>query len=93
MKLITILILLGVLALPAGASEIISGGNSKINTTILEWSPQAVDYAYVNGTFDETIEYYITTAESMTGYTWSVDEKPVVGDVDGNTYFYVANMG
>ena len=88
MKLITILLLLGVLALPASASEIISGGNSKINTTILEWSPQAVDYAYVNGTIDVTVEYYITTAESMTEYTWSLDEKPVSGDVDGNTYFF-----
>ncbi len=87
MKLIIILLLLGVLALPASASEIISGGN-KTNATILEWSPQATDYVYVNSTVNETIEYYITTAESITVYNWSVDGKPVDGDVDGNIYFY-----
>src|SRR5659263_392852 len=88
MKLIIILLLLGVLALPASASEIISGGNIKTNATILEWSPQATDYVYVNSTVNGTIEYYITTAESITVYNWSVDGKPVDGDVDGNIYFY-----
>src|SRR5659263_151319 len=88
MKLIIILLLLGVLALPASASEIISGGNIKTNATILEWSPQATDYVYVNSTVNGTIEYYITTAESITAYNWSVDGKPVDGDVDGNIYFY-----
>ncbi|MCX9085142.1 MAG: hypothetical protein OIN87_10135 [Candidatus Methanoperedens sp.] len=55
---------------------------------ITSWYPQIVDYVEVNGTLNETIEYSITTVESMSTYNWSVDGQPVLGDDDGNTYFY-----
>ncbi len=58
----------------------------KKNATLLSWSPQVVDYIYVNDTVSETIEYSITTAEAMTISNWSVDGALVAGDVDGNTY-------
>jgi len=55
---------------------------------ILSWYPQPVDYIYVNGTVNETIEYSITLAEPMNKNNWSVDGKPVNGSVSGNTYNY-----
>ncbi|GFO97346.1 hypothetical protein ig2599ANME_1546 [groundwater metagenome] len=60
----------------------------KKNATLISWSPQVVDYVYVNDTVNETIEYYLTTAEPLTVYNWSVDGKPVTGDVDGDTYYF-----
>lgn len=60
--------------------------SGKKNATLLSWSPQVVDYIYVNGTVNETIDYSITTAELMTTHNWSVDGIPVTGDADGNTY-------
>ncbi len=62
-------------------------GNKK-NATLLSWSPQVVDYVYVNDTVSETVEYSITTAEAMTSTNWTVDGTPVTGDADGNTYFH-----
>ena len=56
--------------------------------TSLFWSPQVVDYVYVNETINETIEYTITTAEHMTENNWTVDGVPVTGHVLGNTSNY-----
>jgi hypothetical protein len=61
---------------------------TKKNATIDDWSPQAVDYVYVNGTESVTIEYSITTIEEMTMLNWTVDGTPVTGYVNGNTYYY-----
>lgn len=60
----------------------------KKNATIFSWSPQVVDYVYVNDTVSETIEYSITIAEELTTFNWSLDGKPVTGDSDDSTYFY-----
>jgi len=60
----------------------------KKNATILSWSPQVVDYVYVNDTVSETIEYSITIAEKLTTFNWSFDGKPVTGDTDDGTYSY-----
>lgn len=60
----------------------------KKNATLLSWYPQVVDYVYVNDTVSETIEYSITTADEITTFNWSVDGRPVIGDADGNTYYY-----
>ncbi len=60
----------------------------KKNATILSWSPQVVDYVYVNDTVSETIEYSITIAEDLTTFNWSVDGKPVTGDADDGIYSY-----
>jgi len=61
----------------------------KKNATILDWYPEVVDYVYVNGTVNETIEYSITTAEEMTIFNWTVDGgNPETGNDSDNTYYY-----
>jgi hypothetical protein len=45
----------------------------KTNAMILTWSPQVVDYVYLNATINETITYSITTAELMEIGNWSED--------------------
>ncbi|MDD1745525.1 MAG: hypothetical protein LUQ20_06950 [Candidatus Methanoperedens sp.] len=60
----------------------------KKNETILDWYPEVVDYVYVNGTVNETIEYSITTFEKMTMFNWTVDGTPVTGNAVDNTYYY-----
>ena len=59
-----------------------------VNETFLSWSPQVVDYIYVNDTMNETITYSITTNESMTEYNWTVDGVAVTGAHSDNTYSY-----
>ena len=63
-------------------------GIKKKNASLLSWSPQVVDYVYVNDTVSETIEYSITISEELTTFNWSVDGKPVTGDADDGTYSY-----
>ncbi len=60
----------------------------KKNATILDWYPEVVDYVYVNGTVNETIEYSITTFEKMTMFNWTVDGTPVTGNAVDNMYYY-----
>jgi hypothetical protein len=60
----------------------------KKNATILDWYPEVVDYVYVNGTVNETIEYSITTAEKMAISNWTVNGTTVTGNASGNTYYY-----
>jgi hypothetical protein len=73
---LTPLILILAFTLPASASGIIS------------WSPQVIEYIYVNDTVSETIEYSVTTSDLVTQSRWTVDGQPVDGGVDGNTYYY-----
>ncbi|VVB93904.1 Uncharacterised protein [uncultured archaeon] len=75
MRFIGLFLLIG-LSLPASASIIDS------------WSPQVVDYVYVNNTVNETIEYSITTSKPMAVNTWSVDGIPVAGTAGSDTYSY-----
>jgi hypothetical protein len=61
----------------------------KKNATILDWYPEVVDYVYVNGTVNETIEYSIKTAEEMAIFNWTVDGgNPETGNESDNTYYY-----
>ncbi len=60
----------------------------KKNATILDWYPEVVDYVYVNGTVNETIEYSIRTFEKMTMFNWTVNGTSVTGNASGNTYYY-----
>jgi hypothetical protein len=60
----------------------------KKNATIFDWYPEVVDYVYVNGTVNETIEYSITTAEKMAISNWTVNGTTVTGNASGNTYYY-----
>ncbi|MDD5615266.1 MAG: PKD domain-containing protein [Candidatus Methanoperedens sp.] len=65
--------------------------HEKTNADIIAWSPQVVDYIYVNDTISETIEYSITTSEHMTNVKWTEDGNAVdIGSIDstGNTYNY-----
>jgi hypothetical protein len=62
------------------------GKNKK--ATILDWYPEVVDYVYVNGTVNETIEYSITTLEKMAMFNWTVDGTQVTGYAVDNTYYY-----
>ena len=60
---------------------------------ILFYSPQVVDYVYVNDTISETIKYSITTAESLENVSWTVinltgDVNTDNGTVSGNNYSY-----
>jgi hypothetical protein len=71
---IGIILLTSALALQAGAS------------TPISWSPQVVDYVYVNDTVKEDVEYSIIIAQPLTLYNWSVDGLDVIGKIDGNTY-------
>ncbi len=52
----------------------------KTNAKIRAWSPEVVDYVYVNATINETITYSITTAELMEIVNWS--EGGVSVDID-----------
>ncbi len=72
------------------APEIKSWSNNK-KDMILAWSPQVVDYIYVNDTISETIEYSITTVKPMTTVKWSKDGLSVEGDSTDNSYTYTKN--
>ena len=74
--LITALITILFLSLPASASSIIS------------WYPQVIEHIYINDTVNQTIEYSVTTSEKVTQDRWTVDGKPFEGGVDGNNYYY-----
>ncbi len=58
--------------------------------TPVDYSPQVVDYVYVNDTVNETINYWIITDELMTNVNWTVDGEDVIGsDGDGpNNYTF-----
>jgi len=60
----------------------------KINPGIISWYPQIVDCIYVNDTRSETIEYSITTDESLTNVRWTEDGTVVDSDNSDNTYNY-----
>lgn len=66
------------MSLPAASASIIDS-----------WSPQVVDYVYVNNTINETIEYSITTSKPMAVNTWKVDGTPVAGTTGSDIYSYV----
>ena len=55
------------------------------NATNFTWSPQVVDYVYVNDTINETITYSIITEEPMTEFNWTVDgiDETVNGTING----------
>ena len=55
-------------------------GHNKINDYIIRWSPQVVDYIYVNDTISETIDYSITTSEPLTNVKWTEDGNVVDSD-------------
>ncbi|HUV82137.1 MAG TPA: PKD domain-containing protein [archaeon] len=58
--------------------------------TPVDYSPQVVDYVYVNDTVNQTINYWIITDELMTTVNWTVDGEDVISsDGDGpNNYTY-----
>jgi len=58
--------------------------------TPFNYSPQVVDYVYVNDTVSETINYWIITDELMTTVNWTVDGEDKTGSYgDGpNNYTY-----
>ena len=56
--------------------------------TPVDYSPQVVDYVYVNDTVNETINYWIITDELMTNVNWTVDGMAVEGTNDSNNYSY-----
>ncbi len=57
------------------------------NGMILSWSPQVVDYIYVNDTLKETITYSIITEEPMTEFNWTVDGVDITENVTNGTIY------
>lgn len=71
-----------------GTDERDEEDHNKINADIIAWSPQVVDYIYVNDTISETIDYSITTTGPMTNIIWTEDGNAVDNDSTDYTYTY-----
>lgn len=87
MRYRTIILLAALLIIPVSASDTGSRDNSRAseglalstntpdekNTAVLSWSPQVVDYVYVNDTESRIIAYSITTSLPMEVNSWTLD--------------------
>ncbi len=83
--LVTLIVMLSLSS--AGASDVDFLGSSR--ASILSWSPNVVDYVYVNDTVSRTVTYSITTSGLIEENNWTLDGVPVNGIIIGNTISYV----
>jgi len=104
MKVAIMFLLTAALVMPAGAVEGTPAATPTVTPTatptatqtatatprtgIVTWSPQVVDYIYVNNSINETITYSITLAASSLSNNWTVDGVAVNGTTAGATSSY-----
>lgn len=90
MKVAILLLIMAALIIPASAVEETPTAQTAnaTRTGIVTWSPQVVDYIYVNNSINETITYSITLVGSMPSNNWTVDGVAVNGTTTGATSSY-----
>ncbi len=91
MTFIAALIMIYALSVPSYASSAVPQEQIDVKEQNLvpdSWYPQVIEYVYVNDTFNETIEYSITTSEQLTESRWTVEGQPVEGGTEGGKYYH-----